>query len=113
RKSCCVAGSIEPPAMNFMPATIEGDTVKLPIGDIRIPDEARQRLTSAGGGGNSVIVGVRAGGFEDASLLGGDTRDRGTTFKTKIELVESLGAEDYVYFQVQSEGLQSDQLEEL
>jgi multiple sugar transport system ATP-binding protein len=112
-KNLFVAGFIGSPAMNFMPATIEGDTVKLPIGDIRIPDEARQRLTAAGGGGRSVIVGIRPESFEDASLLGGDTRDRGTTFKTKIDLVESLGAEDYVYFQVQSEGLQSDQLEEL
>src|SRR4051812_31062321 len=50
-KNLFVAGFIGSPAMNFMPATIEGDTVKLPIGDIRIPDEARQRLTSAGGGG--------------------------------------------------------------
>jgi multiple sugar transport system ATP-binding protein len=112
-KNLFVAGFIGSPAMNFMPATIEGDTVKLPIGDIRIPDETRQRLSTAGGGGNSVIVGIRPESFEDASLLGGDTRDRGTTFKTKIDLVESLGAEDYVYFQVQSEGLQSDQLEEL
>jgi multiple sugar transport system ATP-binding protein len=112
-KNLFVAGFIGSPAMNFMPATIEGDTVKLPIGDIRIPDEVRQRVTSAGGGAGSVIVGIRPESFEDASLLGSDTRDRGTTFKTKIDLVESLGAEDYVYFQVKSEGLQSDQLEEL
>ena len=30
-----VAGFIGSPAMNFMPATVEGDTVKLPIGDVR------------------------------------------------------------------------------
>jgi len=112
-KNLFVAGFIGSPAMNFMPATIEGDTVKLPIGDIRIPDEARQRLAAAGGGARSVIAGIRPESFEDASLLGSDTRDRGATFRTKIDLVESLGPEDYVYFQVQSEGLQSDQLEEL
>ena len=30
-----VAGFIGSPAMNFMPATVEGDTVKLPFGDVR------------------------------------------------------------------------------
>ena len=32
-----VAGFIGSPAMNFMPATVEGDTVKLPFGDVRLP----------------------------------------------------------------------------
>jgi multiple sugar transport system ATP-binding protein len=98
--------------MNFMPATVQGDSVKLPMGDVRVPDEVRQRLSSQDGG-RSVIVGIRPESFEDASLLGADTRDRGATFQTKIDLVESLGAEDYVYFEVQTEQLQSDQLEEL
>jgi multiple sugar transport system ATP-binding protein len=108
-----VAGFIGSPAMNFMPATVQGDSVKLPVGDVRVPDEVRQRLSGQDGGGRSVIVGIRPESFEDASLLGADTRDRGATFRTKIDLVESLGAEDYVYFQVQTEQLESDQLEEL
>jgi multiple sugar transport system ATP-binding protein len=108
-----VAGFIGSPAMNFMPATLQGDTVKLPLGDVRIPDEARQRLASGNGGGRTVIVGIRPESFEDASLLGSDTRERGAVFRTKIDLVESLGAEDYVYFQVQSEQMESDQLQEL
>jgi multiple sugar transport system ATP-binding protein len=108
-----VAGFIGSPAMNFMPATMQGESVKLPVGDVRVPDEVRQRLSSQDGGGRSVIVGIRPESFEDASLLGSDTRDRGATFRTKIDLVESLGAEDYVYFQVQTEQLESDQLEEL
>ena len=39
-----VAGFIGSPAMNFMPATVEGDTVKLPIADVRLPDEVRERV---------------------------------------------------------------------
>ena len=39
-----VAGFIGSPAMNFMPATVEGDTVKLPIGDVRLPQEVRERV---------------------------------------------------------------------
>jgi multiple sugar transport system ATP-binding protein len=112
-KNLFVAGFIGSPAMNFMPATVDGDIVKLPIGDVRIPDEVRQRVESRDGARDSVIVGIRPESFEDASLLGGETRDRGAIFKTKIDLVESLGAEDYVYFQVESGALESDQLQEL
>ena len=42
-----VAGFIGSPAMNFMPATLEGDTVKLPFGDVRLPDEVRAALGDA------------------------------------------------------------------
>src|ERR671924_1228392 len=38
-----VAGFIGSPAMNFMPATVEGDTIKLPLGDVRLPQQVRQR----------------------------------------------------------------------
>ena len=45
-----------------------------------------------------MIVGIRPESFEDAELVGGDTRDRGMTFRAKIDLVEQLGAEQYAYF---------------
>jgi multiple sugar transport system ATP-binding protein len=112
-KNLFVAGFIGSPAMNFMPGTVQGDTVKLPMGEVRIDDDARQRLGAGDGGGRSVIVGIRPESFEDASLLSGDTRDRGVTFEAKIDLVESLGAEDYVYFQVESGAMDSDQLQDL
>jgi multiple sugar transport system ATP-binding protein len=60
-----------------------------------------------------VIVGIRPESFEDAELVGGDTRGRGMTFKAKIDLVEQLGAEQYAYFQLEHEGVQSDELREL
>jgi multiple sugar transport system ATP-binding protein len=107
-----VAGFIGSPAMNFMPAKLQGDTVQLPIGEVRLSGEERNRLGSVDGE-RPVIVGIRPESFEDASLLGSDTRERGTTFRTKIDLVESLGAEDYVYFDVQAEGIESDELQEL
>ena len=55
-----VAGFIGSPAMNFLPGEIEGDRVKLPIGDLPLPEQARG---GAGGGASSVIVGIRAGGL--------------------------------------------------
>jgi multiple sugar transport system ATP-binding protein len=60
-----------------------------------------------------VIVGIRPESFEDASLVGADARGRGTTFRAKIDLVESMGAEKYAYFQTQHEGVQSQELAEL
>src|SRR5437763_6617845 len=39
-----VAGFIGSPGMNFLPGEIEGDSVKLPIGSVHIPDEFRHQL---------------------------------------------------------------------
>jgi multiple sugar transport system ATP-binding protein len=106
-----VAGFIGSPAMNFMPARIEGDVVKLPFGDVRLPDETRQRLESADGGrAREIIAGVRPEHFEDASVV--DADHQGLRFRTKIDLVESMGSELYVYFHVQGE-LNSAELAEL
>src|SRR5205085_9269422 len=45
-----VAGFIGSPAMNFMPAKLQGDTAQLPIGTLPIPDELRRRLEAGSGG---------------------------------------------------------------
>jgi multiple sugar transport system ATP-binding protein len=107
-----VAGFIGSPAMNFMPGELSGDSVKTPLGDLRLPDSVRGAVGSPDGG-RHVIVGIRPESFEDASLVSGDTRDRGMTFRAKIDLVEQLGAEQYAYFQLEHEGVQSDELREL
>jgi multiple sugar transport system ATP-binding protein len=109
-----VAGFIGSPAMNFMPGTLRGSDLQLPIGDVELTGAALERA-ARGDSGRTVIVGIRPESFEDASLLGTDARAQGATFRTKIDLVESMGAEQYAYFQVQDEGegLQHDQLREL
>ncbi len=109
-KNIFVAGFIGSPAMNFMPAQHEGDTVKLPFGDVRLTDEQRQRLGDSGS--RDVIAGLRPENFEDASLVG-EAKDRGHTFTAKIDLVESMGSELYAYFSLESEGVQHKELEEL
>ena len=43
-KNLFVAGFIGSPAMNFMPATVEGDRVKLPMADVALPQAARERV---------------------------------------------------------------------
>ena len=106
-----VAGFIGSPAMNFMPATVEGDTVKLPFGDVRLPSELHDRVRDAHG--RRLIAGIRPEHFEDASLTG-EARDRGSTFKAHIEVLESLGSELYAHFSVQSDdAIESDELREL
>jgi multiple sugar transport system ATP-binding protein len=106
-----VAGFIGSPAMNFLPAEVSGVVAKLPFGDVSLPAEVRSRMGADGS--RSVIAGIRPESFEDASLLSGDARSRGTTFRAKVDLVESMGAEKYAYFQVQHEGVQSQELQEL
>jgi multiple sugar transport system ATP-binding protein len=103
-----VAGFIGSPAMNFMPAELAGGKLKLPIGEV----DASQ-LPGAGHDGR-VIAGLRPENIEDATIVGDDVkRDRGVTFEVEIDLVESLGSDLYAYFHVESEGVESDQLEDL
>jgi multiple sugar transport system ATP-binding protein len=105
-----VAGFIGSPSMNFMAGELSGDTVKTALGELRLPDETRSAI---GDGNRQVIVGIRPESFEDAELVGGDARERGITFRAKIDLVEQLGAEQYAYFQVEGEGVESEELREL
>jgi multiple sugar transport system ATP-binding protein len=110
--SLFVAGFIGSPSMNFLPGELEGDKVHLPFGDVALPDELRGKLDAGPGGGRrGVIAGMRPEDFEDASVVGDKTR--GTTFRTKIDVLESMGAEYYAYFVVDSERVSSSELEEL
>ena len=112
-KNLFVAGFIGSPAMNFMPATIEGDTIKLPMVEVRLPQELREELGQREGS-RELIAGIRPENFEDAALLGDDVRGRGATFKAKIDLIESLGSEIYAHFSVTSDkSIESDELREL
>jgi multiple sugar transport system ATP-binding protein len=109
-----VAGFIGSPSMNFLPGHLAGDTVKLPFGEARLPDQLRQRLEAAPGGhkaGMDVIVGMRPEQFEDAAVDAG--ADHHLRFKTKLDVVESMGSELFAYFAVQGETLQASELAEL
>ena len=103
-----VAGFIGSPAMNFMAATVEDGRVKLPFGEIPLPEELRGASSQTG----KVVAGIRPESFEDASLVG-DAKSRGTTFRATIDLVESMGSEQYAYFKLGGEGVESDELREL
>ncbi|HZA52499.1 MAG TPA: sn-glycerol-3-phosphate ABC transporter ATP-binding protein UgpC [Myxococcaceae bacterium] len=107
-----VAGFIGSPSMNFLPGQLDGETVRIAIGEVQLPDASRRRLDSAkGGAGRAVIVGIRPGHFEDASLVG--DQSRGHTFTARIDVLESLGSEYYAHFTVESERVSASELEEL
>jgi multiple sugar transport system ATP-binding protein len=108
-KNLFVAGFIGSPAMNFMAATLDGGRVKLPFGDVALQGDLREKAASRSG---RVVAGIRPESFEDATLVG-DARDRGTTFRATIDLVESMGSEQYAYFRLETEMLESDELREL
>jgi multiple sugar transport system ATP-binding protein len=108
-----VAGFMGSPSMNFFPATIEGDTVKLPFVTVPVPSNARAAL-QAGKPSGSIVAGLRPEDFEDASLVGAEKRPRGATFRAKIDVLESLGSEYFVHFTIEHEGVaQSQDLAEL
>src|ERR1019366_10286758 len=101
-KNLFVAGFIGSPSMNFLPGEIDGDTLKLPIGDVAISQSLRAGLESGPGGGRQgVIVGLRPEDFEDAKLVG--EQSRGITFRTKIDVLESMGSEVYASFVLEAD----------
>jgi multiple sugar transport system ATP-binding protein len=103
-----VAGFIGSPAMNFLPARIDGNTIVLPMVEAPLPEELRRHLD----GKNELIAGIRPENFEDASLVG-DNRERGATFTTRVEVLEWMGAELYAHFSIERQGIESEELAEL
>jgi multiple sugar transport system ATP-binding protein len=99
--------------MNFLPGELDGNSVRLPIGTLPLPDELRRKLeTGPGGGRRGVIAGLRPDHFEDASLVG-TQQHGGATFRANIDVLESLGSEYYAFFDVESERVSARELEEL
>ncbi len=89
-KNLFVAGFIGSPAMNFMPGTLDGDRLKLPMADVAV-------FGDVGGASGDVIAGIRPEDFEDATLVG-EAKNRGATFKATIDVLESMGSELYAHF---------------
>jgi multiple sugar transport system ATP-binding protein len=88
-----VAGFIGSPPMNFVPAEVDGTSVKMPFGTVTIPEE---RARNAQGKG-LLIAGIRPEHFEDASVMDDGKKAAGSTFRTKVDVVEWLGNEAYAY----------------
>jgi multiple sugar transport system ATP-binding protein len=100
-----VAGFIGSPSMNFAPGRLENGRLTLPFGEAPIPQGIQ-----APANGRDVIAGMRPEHFEDAAVAG--EGHHWLKFRTRIDVVESMGSELYVYFEAGSEA-QSSQLAEL
>ena len=84
-----VAGFIGSPAMNLIPATVDGRRVRLPFVEFDLPADV--------GATGPVLVGIRPEHLEDAAIIEAGARERGVTFEAKVEVVEWLGAEQFAY----------------
>jgi multiple sugar transport system ATP-binding protein len=107
-----VAGFIGSPGMNFLPATIDGGVAKLPMVDVKLPQEKAEKVGRVDAG-KKLIAGIRPEDFEAASHVAAETKGRGTTFNTTFDLVEAMGAEYYVHFGVKADQLESSQVDDL
>ncbi|ROZ88880.1 ABC transporter ATP-binding protein [Gordonia sp. OPL2] len=109
-----VAGFIGSPAMNFLPGRLGSDGIDTPIGRVNVPDHQKivanaQRAQSNG----DVLVGIRPEHLEDAALVETSARSNGATFTATVDVIESMGSDNYVYFNVDSPHATSDALAEL
>jgi multiple sugar transport system ATP-binding protein len=107
-----VAGFIGSPAMNFFPAELIPTGLRMSFGEVTLTPEVRERIDRHPKP-TSVIVGVRPEHLSDAALIDGYQRIRALTFEVKVELVESLGSDKYVYFTTTGPAVRSVQLDEL
>jgi len=96
-----VAGFIGSPAMNFFPATPTTSGLRLPFGEVTLSAPIQAA---------NIVVGLRPEHLTDAALI--DT-DRCLAFEVNVDLVESLGADKYVYFTTSGPVVHAAQLDEL
>ena len=86
-----VAGFIGSPPMNFVPAEVDGTSVKMPFGTVELPAEKTRNAQGKG----LLIAGIRPEHFEDASVK--EDVSAGSTFRATVDVVEWLGNEAYAY----------------
>jgi multiple sugar transport system ATP-binding protein len=110
-----VAGFIGSPAMNMVASRLEGagDGATVSVGDdtLRITSELfakRSQLRSYLG--KEVIVGLRPQDFEDANF---SSDKGGNTLKAKVDLVEALGTQTLLHFEVAAPPVLTEETKEL
>jgi multiple sugar transport system ATP-binding protein len=85
-----VAGFVGSPAMNFLPAEIDGNRLRLPMLDLAWPVSDNERPA----GSAPVLAGVRPEHF----CAAGDDTDDAQVFEARVEMIEWLGADQFVHF---------------
>ena len=88
-----VAGFIGAPPMNFLDGVVTGDTFDLGVVKIGVPSGH----PAAAMQGKKVTVGIRPEDIYDASDSPPVPASEGNTFTAKVDVLETLGAEDTAY----------------
>ena len=104
-----VAGFIGAPPMNFVPATIEGRTARLPFAAVELPEAVAGKIA----GNQLLIAGIRPEYFEDAALVDDHKRDKGVTFRAHVDVTEWLGNELFAYIPFEAPAEVRDRLRSL
>ena len=98
-----VAGFIGSPQMNFMDAVVgvDGDKVTLTVGEnvLTVPDKMKQVLIDGGYDGKTVVLGIRPENLIDRPEY--LKRHPEAVIKSEIKVREMLGAEVFLYFDVE------------
>jgi len=92
-----IAAFIGSPAMNLVEATYDGETLRFGQYAIPVPEGPSQ---------DRVILGIRPEGFDDASLAPGSP-----SIPARVEVVEELGSDTHVFFQVDAPPMTAEVLE--
>lgn len=103
-KNLFVAGFIGSPAMNFLPARWAEGKLELPIGSFELSAARGERL--------SAVQGPLIAGFRPEHLQAGEGAHRGVRFEAEVEVVEWLGADLFVYFDVRLQAFEEIELPE-
>ncbi|MDU0289478.1 sn-glycerol-3-phosphate ABC transporter ATP-binding protein UgpC [Saccharothrix longispora] len=107
-----VAGFIGSPSMNFVPASLEDNVLRSPLGDVPLTGRVRG-LLEGGDAPREVIMGLRPEHFEDARLVEDHVRSSGATFTSQVDVLESMGSDKFAYFSLSGEQATSAELVEL
>jgi multiple sugar transport system ATP-binding protein len=107
-----VAGFIGSPSMNFFPARLTSTGLSLAFGEVTLTQPVLDHL-AAHPAPENVVVGVRPEHLNDATLIDGYQRISALSFEVKVDMVESLGADKYVYFTTDGPAVEAEQLSDL
>ncbi len=98
-----VAGFIGSPQMNFMDATVsvKGETAYVEVAgkSIALTPDKSKKLIAGGYAGKTVTIGIRPENVLDKA---GDAAE---TFKSEVKVYELLGAEVYLYLDINGESV--------
>ncbi|HTU30855.1 MAG TPA: sn-glycerol-3-phosphate ABC transporter ATP-binding protein UgpC [Solirubrobacteraceae bacterium] len=94
-----VAGFMGSPAINLLPARVEGESLQTPIGEVPLDGRLRDALGRAERR-DGVVVGLRPEHLLDDGLNGHGGNGGGVTFTGDVTVLEAMGAEYYAYLEL-------------